>query len=343
MGLVDFEGFERLASVTGVGRYWSGLLEAGTLVNAACARSGGFGLGIRDANTRLVRAVPAGPTWLLGAAFKINTLTAQPLGPGVMLLGVEDGGTPQTWLAYHGNTQQLLVGRGDSTILATSTAIVSVGAWMYLEFLTTIHPSAGLAEARINGSVAVTFSGNTRNTANSQATTVRFGHQNVSLTRTSDNSNWDDLYVRDDTTYLGDCVVAGLAPTGAGASGQWFPTPSGTNWAAVDEAPANDLTDYVLSTTAGHRDLYAVGDVPPSPPLVVHGVRTLHCAQKSDAGARSFAPVVQSGATSAVGTPRALSTSWAYYSQLYANDPATAAAWTVAAVNAAAIGQDCLA
>ena len=61
-------------------------------------------------------------------------------------------------------------------------------------------------------------------------------------------------------------------------------------------------------------------------------------AQNSDTNPGSLGLTLKSGATTNEGTAQALSSTAAYYRQLYETDPNTTAAWTNIAVNALEAG-----
>ncbi len=62
------------------------------------------------------------------------------------------------------------------------------------------------------------------------------------------------------------CISAGTAfaswstllPTGAGTYADWTPSTGITHYTLVDETTCNGVTDYVRTTTVGHRDSFAV-------------------------------------------------------------------------------------
>jgi hypothetical protein len=117
------------------------------------------------------------------------------------------------------------------------------------------------------------------------------------------------------------------------------PSVSGaSNAGAVNEAQQDATTSYVYSSTPGHADLYGIAAIA-STPLTTFAVTTRAYAIKSDAGTRTMAVQLKSGA-STVASPTVVLTpsNWQWAWQHYPLDPATGAAWTAAAVNTALIG-----
>jgi len=120
---------------------------------------------------------------------------------------------------------------------------------------------------------------------------------------------------------------------------QGVATQSG-NCVNVSELIANSDTDYVLSTTVGQEDLYAISAIPVVP-YAIYGVVSKAYMKKSDAGTRQGMLRTRSGATDANGVDTAVSQTYTYLSRVDTVDPATGTTWTVAGVNAFLIGQKC--
>jgi hypothetical protein len=116
-------------------------------------------------------------------------------------------------------------------------------------------------------------------------------------------------------------------------------TPTTTSNAnLVSEVAQDAAAGYVLSSTNGQADLYTLAATP-STPAVVIGVTTRGLFQKSDAGTRNATVQLKSGGTTVAGASTALPVgSWQWIARNDLTDPATSAAWTAAAVNAALVG-----
>lgn len=106
----------------------------------------------------------------------------------------------------------------------------------------------------------------------------------------------------------------------------------------VAEVATDAAGGYVLSSTNGQADLYTLQSTP-STPAVVIGVTTRGLFSKSDAGTRNATVQLKSGGTTVAGVSTALPVgSWQWIARNDLVDPATSAAWTAAAVNAALVG-----
>jgi len=105
----------------------------------------------------------------------------------------------------------------------------------------------------------------------------------------------------------------------------------------VNETQQDGATSYVFDSTVGHNDLYAIAAITGTPTSVV-AVTTRGFVEKSDAGARSGALQLKSGATTVQSTTTALGTSWGWLWRTDTTDPNTGATWTATAVNSISIG-----
>jgi hypothetical protein len=107
--------------------------------------------------------------------------------------------------------------------------------------------------------------------------------------------------------------------------------------------PPSLSTHDWLSVTAVHPPPSArassVSVATTGTPATVHAVTTRGYATKSDAGSRTAAVQLKSGATTVTSTATALTTSnWSWLWRTDTVDPATSAAWTATAVNNATVG-----
>jgi hypothetical protein len=231
---------------------------------------------------------------------------------------------------------QIFAWRGTTaTVLGTSATALLTGSWYYIEAKFVLHDTTGSVTVKVDGTTVLSLTNvDTRNAGTPLVNGVRYETSGGATT------DYCDLYVADTTgttnnDFLGDTRVRELYPNGAGTYTDFTPS-AGSNYQAVDETAQDGDTTYVQSSTVGHKDTYAYTDLATSP--TIKGARLLLLAKKDDAGARSIAPTVKSGATEDDGTTAALSTSYVYYSKIWETDPNTSAAWTAANLNAAEFG-----
>ena len=311
--------------------------ELGPLSIGAVGRNGGSGLQVPGNDNRYARKNLGlnASTIIVGVAVNPSTLTGTSY-----LLTFDDNGTVQASMRIQTDGQVILTGTSE-------TFVLPVGIYSYLEVKLTVHGAAGAWVARVNGVEVLNETGlDTQATGNSFANQVRFGGPG-SGSQTTDK-RYDDIVIMDsvDATstqgapfndFLGDIRVDALMPEADGDSSDFTPSTGTDNYAMVDEVPPNDDTDYVSSSTVGHKDLYALPDLP-SPSGEVKGVVVTMRARKDDAGTRTIRAVVKRSGTEAEGPDISLSTDYAYYQSVFGVDPSTSSPWTIAAVNAMQAG-----
>ena len=105
----------------------------------------------------------------------------------------------------------------------------------------------------------------------------------------------------------------------------------------VNEAQQDGTTSYVYDSTASDADFYNIAAIGITPASTI-AVITRGFVEKSDAGTRTAAVQLKSGATTVQSTPSAMSTNFGWMYRVDTVDPATSAAWTAVAVNNAQIG-----
>jgi len=104
------------------------------------------------------------------------------------------------------------------------------------------------------------------------------------------------------------------------------------------EPQQDGTTTYVYDGTPGHTDLYGVAVIQ-STPVTTFAVVTRAFMIKSDAGTRTAAVCLKSGATTVASTTTVLTTSnWQWLWRMDLTDPNTGVAWTPSAVNTAQVG-----
>jgi len=230
--------------------------------------------------------------------------------------------------------------RGNAgTTIGSGTTFIPLGAYFYYEVYGLISDTVGKIQTRINGTddIALTTGLDTRADAAAGGDLVdRFAIGGVASA-----DLWiDDIYFNDttgaeNTGFSGDIRISAYIPNAAGDVTGLTAT-SGSNYAAVDERPPNDATDYVYDSGTSNYDLY---NIPNTSGITSVQAATLWLrAQKSDAGAKNIAHKIKSAATEDTGSDIALSTSWTYYGKVYNVDPTDSNAWTAGKIDALQIG-----
>jgi len=124
-----------------------------------------------------------------------------------------------------------------------------------------------------------------------------------------------------------------------GAFQPWQQATMSGNAFQVSEAIADGDTTYVFDSTVNDMDLYTIDQLPTTGIQSIIGVVSKLYWKKSDAGLRNGQLQVKSGATQVTGPDTIMGSTYTYTYRVDTTDPATAAAWTVAGVNALQIGQ----
>jgi hypothetical protein len=282
------------------------------------------------------RALPAEEhaTFIVGAAFNWGGQNTR-----IFNFQSDAGATVHTTLRIL-PSGQVQVQRGDGTVLATSSFAqpMTPNTWHYVEFKATLHDTTGSVYVRVDEVQVIAATG--LDTKNGGTKTV-YDHVFVN---TDQACYWTDVYVCNgagtvNSDFLGDIIVETLLPSGNGNSSVLVGSDGNSvnNYALVNEATP-DSTTYVGSATTGDKDTYVFADLAHTSGAIL-GVVVSSYAAKSDAGARTGREVVRSAGTDyPSATDQALSTTYAAYKEVHEVNPATAAAWNIAAVNAAEFG-----
>lgn len=321
------ESFQTVSTAT-LGRLGTVTSLSGYPQIASVGRRGGLGLVVRS-TTGFQLPLSARTTRAIGFYVKLVDLPNSQDGELVNLM---DGGTSQVKLTIlpSGNVEC----RRGATVLGTLSAPLLVGLEYYLEMKATIDNSAGTVEVRLNGNTVLSLtSQDTQASGNALCNAVKWGEGGGGL---SNSFHVADFYDADD--FLGDVRVDYYPPDADGTHDGQFAPSTGTDAAAmVDEVPPDDDSSYIESETVGHQQTFTIPALGYTPETV-HGV-TLRCQwKKTDAGARTLAPIVRSGGTDYVGSGVGGSTGYAETRTLYVEDPDTTAAWDQAGIEAAEYG-----
>lgn len=239
---------------------------------------------------------------------------------------------------------QLRRGTGAGTVIATSTQIMDISVYRYVEAQATIDDATGRCIVKVDGVTWIDFTGDTRNAGTSvNIDAVKFSGFTSSTPRIDDlvvMNATDDTAVtgRPDNDFLGDVKVEPLLPSADGAASAWTPSTGTAHAALVDEVPPNS-TDYVAATTNALQDLWALADLNAADTAVL-AIRGSYYAQKTDAGAASLKPAIResSGTVTVESTAIPLSTSYAVVTSPIRKTKPGGGAWSVADVNGLQLG-----
>jgi hypothetical protein len=312
----------------------------GTLqIAAGHARTGANGLRMTGGFTRVIKNLDAQGTWFLGFGINLESLSNL-----LELCCTYDGiaVAAQGYLRVQATTGKILLVRGDGTVLATSTLALVTGQYYFIEFKHVIANAGGVMEARVNGVVWATFTGDTQNTANATADMIVLG----SISGQHTEQKCDDFYVCDgqgaaNNNYLGDIQVHCMLPDGAGNYTQFTPS-AGSNFQNVDDAAPDDDTTYNSEATEGEADTYTFSDIPIATGTV-HGIQIAIRARKESAGTASMQRRYRRSGTDNDGASFNPNTTYGTQLEIVEQDPIAAGAWTITNLNGSEFGVEAVA
>lgn len=286
--------------------------------------------------TRVRRVFPSNYT-TAGAAFRL-WMAALPSSTAQTpsFLFSDASNTFQFYLTINTTgSMDLRLGSNYNTILGSTTGpVITANAWNHIEFKALANATTGTFELRINGIPVMVLTG------------INTGLQYSQFVITSNNAVGSTLffYVKDlicwnssgtsNNNFLGTVSVLSMVPS-SDLSFNWAASTGTTGFNLLDNSPPLDGSEYITAVTP-----------PPSPstfnlsdlPTNVTSVRAMITqvrARKSDGGDGNVQSSLVSGASTANGADRAITTAFTYYEDVFEVDPATSAAWTPAAANAA--------
>jgi hypothetical protein len=291
------------------------------------------------------------PTWIVGAAFYVNTLYDSEImavadglaGPGTTHLQFGAGITSLGGISiyFHGG--------GGSIVPAGPNAAWRPNSWNYLEMKGTVGATEGVS-VRLNGGPTYTVVGNTRQTSNNSADVVALGTNSTGSINCT--VNFDDVYILDgqdasggdsaktaNNDFLGDIRVLCAYPEANGHYADFTPH-AGTNYTQVNQFEAT-ITDanYNSSNVAGHIDSFGFPATLATDGKIF-GVQLNVIARKDNAGSRVIAPFYRGVSADYPQTADELGMSNTYMTiqAQFDNDPATSATWTEAGLDAGEFG-----
>lgn len=340
MAIVDrdgFDGFNGVGTNTGLQAKW---ITGGT-ISMQTGRFGGQCMrttaAVEVGGQHATRNLPAGYSSLtVGFAFRAVALPTSDSVTGFMTL-LSSG-------SYHVGARLTTAGAIEigrytsgtaSTVLGTTAnGVIVVNTWHFLEFEIVISDTAGRVDIYRDGASVSAFGSSldTRNGTPTTADQLQFGILTTANPSPYGTLEFDDLYVLDVATRLGERRIETLRPTVDSGTNQWTPSTGTDHYAVVDEATANGDTDYLSTSTVNNRELFGNGGLS-STPATIDEVTVVMFAEKTDATTRTLYGSVQSGATDSDGSALTLAASYGHHSRAMALNPNGSVAWTASAVN----------
>lgn len=218
---------------------------------------------------------------------------------------------------------------------STAPGLFTSDNWYYIEVEHVISDTVGRVTVYVNGvSVLNLTSQDTKNGVAATVDNIIFqgGTDNLTGSGTYGNYRYDDFYLVDTATKLGESRVETLYPNADTATTDWTPLSGTDNYAMVDEAQCDGDVSYVYASAAAtdNYDFANLSDNPAS----VRAVQAVMFAKKTDTATRNIYLQTVSGATTSDGSAQQLLSEYTRFNRIMETDPNTAAAWTYTNVNA---------
>lgn len=218
---------------------------------------------------------------------------------------------------------------------ATSGPVVPASAYSHVEIKIFQNSSTGTADIRVNGVTVLSLTGLAL--GSNPIAQVVVGGNHVTTGDGSTGIYWKDIIFWDGTgtfnnNFMGSVSVVDI-DTNADTSLTWTPSTGTVGWSILDNNPPLDDAAYigaatVLSNTFGLANL-------PADTTSVRGLVLVNRTRKIDGGDGNVQMGIISGASTGLGTDRPITTAYTYWKDIMEADPATGAAFTPTAFNAA--------
>ncbi len=334
MALLWVDGFESYGTSNGSAPSPTGILTRQYTVGTESSmdiEEGRLGSGhsLESYGTNYIKTpvLTTNDTVVVGFAFQPRYISTD-----VMYL--YDGSTEGMGLFF--SYGKLQVYRG-STLLKVADFEFSLNNWYWIEFKVKCNDTIGTYELRVGETDVASDTG-----VDTKAGSNNY-HDNVRLTTSTAATNrYDDFYICDgagavNNDFLGNVSVTTLFPSGAGFTTDFTPS-AGANYENVDEQLIDEDSTYNESSTSGHKDTYAYGNVGAGLSNI-KGLQINTLCRETDVTSYSLVTPIRSNATDYDDSAQLIGTTDYVFKRRVAElDPNTSAAWLEAAVNAAEFG-----
>jgi hypothetical protein len=320
-----FDSYNGTGAAVGVQTNWtpaSGVNLGGT----TAGRFGGLAFAPHSSNGWR-RSFAATTELTFSASFLFNGTGSA--NPGITF---GNGTTPHVAVVF-GTDGQVALRNSAAQLAVSPVGKIPHSTWVTIEIEIVVDDTAGRVTFYMEGEKIVeAVNVDTRNGLTTTIDRLSIGY-GLNNTTGSGAHTWDDIVVTDSATKPANAVrVPTQYPDADGATLNLVPSTGTSHFAMVDETPAS-TTDYLQGSSVGELDEIGVGNMVKSPASIL-AVQASAYAAKTDATARSIALGVKSGGVVSEAAAYALVTTGGRTNHLLNADPATAAAWTEAGVNA---------
>lgn len=226
----------------------------------------------------------------------------------------------------------ITVKRDTTELGSTSPGLFTSDNWYYIEVENVISDTVGRVTVYVNGVSVLNLTNQDTKTSTAATVDNIIIQGGTGYNIIGGNYRYDDFYLIDTGTKLGESRVETLYPNADTATTDWTPLSGTDNYAMVDEAQCDGDVSYVYASAAAtdNYDFANLSDNPAS----VRAVQAVMFAKKTDTATRNIYLQTVSGATTSDGSAQLLLSEYTRFNRIMETDPNTSAAWTYTNVNA---------
>lgn len=218
----------------------------------------------------------------------------------------------------------------------TDAPVVVSESYQHIEMLCFRDPTNGSIEVRVNGVTVISLS--SINTGSTPFAQMAYCYNPSPSGASSLTAHIDDLFCYDDTgsfnnSFIGDRRVITLFPTADTISADFTAVGSATGFGAINQTTPDGDTTYITSATVGDESEFEYANLPGGI-STISAVVSVAMSRKTEAGPTNLEVAAVSGASVTPGADRPLTERYTYWQDVFETDPASAAPFTPAEVNA---------
>lgn len=220
----------------------------------------------------------------------------------------------------------------------TPAPVMVAESYQHFESFVSFSATVGYVEVRVNGVTVISLAD--VNTGAAGCAQVAMLHHTVGsgLPAVSLTADMDDLFCYDNTgsfnnSFLGDRRVITLKPNANTAEADWTPVGAATGYEAIDDVAPDGDTTYISSATVGDISEFQYENMPAGISNIA-AVVAVNMSRKTDAGPTNMQVSAISGASVTDGIDRPITERYTYWQDVFETDPASAAPFTPAEVDA---------
>lgn len=339
MAILQIDGFDHYTSAADIDRKW----DSGSNISSFDQTAGRFGGGAANlGNTGFIELTTSGITTIvMGGAIQMSSIHTSPSAGNQLMLLYEAGQVFNISIENNGGYVQASLGSGGAAPLGVSAdPVFESNTWHYLEVKVVIAATAtGSVEVHVDGTQVLNLTSIvTSNGGNDQVTVSRWTSQGgAGLVY-----RWDDVYLADSGSILGDVRVDTIMPDGDGnytELGTTVPASPTTHWDKVEELQDDDDTSYNQGAAANQRDTFTMENLTAITNQTIHAVQQFSLG-KHDGTATNMRNKLRISATDYDGASQALTNAYEYYLEMWETNPNTSLAWAESEINGLESGME---